>query len=305
MAASQTTNGKAFEWATAVWLSNITFTKIKMSATSEFARNCFESLSPETQAEMDKAAEAAVSHIYHMEHLESVQITGEIEIAEDKKGQTGDVRDVILPTVKGSVGISCKNNHDAFKHSRLSGSIDFVRKWDLSKSGCTDIYWNDIEKIFVEIDGIRSSSKGKATWKELPNVRSDFYKPLMQAFSDELVRQSSVSLGASKELCEGLVRYLIGQQDFYKVIRRKSPDLVEIQGFNLGGSLACSKTKFPSRVLDVETVSDSTINLVMDKGYSFSFRIHSASTLVERSLKLDVRAIGLPQDLYKHHVSFI
>ena len=182
--------------------------------------------------------------------------------------------------------------------------LDFVRKWDLSKSGCTDIYWNDIEKIFVEIDGIRSSSKGKATWKELPNVRSDFYKPLMQAFSDELVRQSSVSLGASKELCEGLVRYLIGQQDFYKVIRRKSPDLVEIQGFNLGGSLACSKTKFPSRVLDVENVSDSTINLVMDKGYSFSFRIHSASTLVERSLKLDIRAIGLPQGIYKNHLKY-
>ena len=303
MAASQTTNGKAFEWATADCLSNITLAKIKTSTASEFAQSCFESLSPETQVEMHKAAEAAVSHIYHMENLESVQITGDIEIAEDKKGQSGDVRDVILPTVKGSVGISCKNNHDAFKHSRLSGSIDFVRKWDLSKSGCTDIYWNDIEKIFVEIDGIRSSSKGEATWKELPNVHSDIYKPLMQAFSDELVRQSSISLGASKELCEGMVRYLIGQQDFYKVIRRKSPDLVEIQGFNLSGSLTCSKTKLPSQVVGIEIVSDSTINLVMDKGYSFSFRIHSASTLVERSLKLDIRAIGLPKGVYTHHVS--
>ena len=303
MAASQTINGKAFEWATADCLSNITLAKIKTSTASEFAQSCFESLSPETQVEMHKAAEAAVSHIYHMEHLDSVQITGDIEIAEDKKGQSGDVRDVILPTVKGSVGISCKNNHDAFKHSRLSGSIDFVRKWDLSKSGCTDIYWNDIEKIFVEIDGIRSSSKGEATWKELPNVHSDIYKPLMQAFSDELVRQSSISLGASKELCEGMVRYLIGQQDFYKVIRRKSPDLVEIQGFNLSGSLTCSKTKLPSQVVGIKIVSDSTINLFMDKGYSFSFRIHSASTLVERSLKLDIRAIGLPKGVYTHHVS--
>jgi hypothetical protein len=304
MAASQTTNGKAFEWATADQLSKLSSTNIKKSDASEFARSCFESLSPKTQSGMCKAANLAVSHIYQLESLELVEIAGEIEIAEDSRGQTGDVRDVVLTTVKGQIGISCKNNHDAFKHSRLSGKIDFIRKWDLSKCGCTDIYWNDIKKIFVEIDGIRSSSKGKATWKELPNVRSDIYKPLMQAFSDELVRQTSVSLGASKELCEGMVRYLIGQQDFYKVIRRKSPDLVEIQGFNLGGSLACSKTKLPSRVLDVETVSDSTINLFMDEGYSFSFRIHSASTLVERSLKLDIRAIGLPQGIYKNHLKY-
>jgi hypothetical protein len=304
MAVSQTTNGKAFEWATADQLSKLGSTNIKKSDASEFARSCFESLSPKTQNDMRKAAEMAVTHIYQLEHLESVEINGEIEIAEDKRGQSGDVRDVILPTRKGLIGISCKNNHDAVKHSRLSGKIDFVKKWDLSKSGCTDIYWNDIEKIFVEIDGIRNSSKRKATWKELPNKHSDIYKPLMQAFSHELLRQSDISHFASKELCEGLVRYLIGQQDFYKVIRRENPNLVEIQGFNLSGSLACSKTKLPSRVLDVETASDSTINLAMDKGYSFSFRVHSASTLVERSLKLDIRAIGLPQGIYAHHARY-
>ena len=80
MAASQTTNGKAFEWATAEQLSKLTSTNIKTSVTSKFAQSCFESLSPETQIEMDKAAEAAVSHIRHLEHLETVQITGDIEI---------------------------------------------------------------------------------------------------------------------------------------------------------------------------------------------------------------------------------
>ena len=302
MAASQTNNGKAFEWATAERLSSLTGALVKKSQASEYARSCFESLPPEIRIEMSKAAQSAVEHIYQLEHLESVEINGDIEIAEDKKGQSGDVRDVILPTIKGAIGISCKNNHDAFKHSRLSGTIDFVSKWGLAKSGCTDIYWNDIQQVFVELDGIQSKSDGHATWKELADVHSSIYKPLMDAFSNEIIRQSDISPLVSMELCEGMVRYLIGNQDFYKVILRKSKKVVEIQGFNLSGTLSCSKCKLPSKVLDIESVSASTINIVMDKGYSFSFRLHSASTLVERSLKLDIRAIGLPHDLYKHHL---
>ena len=302
MAASQTINGKAFEWATAERLSSLTGALVKKSQASEYARSCFELLPPEIRIEMSKAAQSAVEHIYQLEHLESVEINGDIEIAEDKKGQSGDVRDVILPTIKGAIGISCKNNHDAFKHSRLSGTIDFVSKWGLAKSGCTDIYWNDIHEVFVELDGIQKKSDGHATWKELADVHSSIYKPLMDAFSNEIIRQSDISPLVSMELCEGMVRYLIGNQDFYKVILRKSKKVVEIQGFNLSGTLSCSKCKLPSKVLDIESVSASTINIVMDKGYSFSFRLHSASTLVERSLKLDIRAIGLPHDLYKHHL---
>ena len=304
MAVSQTNNGKAFEWATAERLSSLTSALVKKSQASEYARSCFEALSPEIRDDMSKAAQSAVEHIHHLEHLESVEINGDIEIAADKKGQSGDVRDVILQTAKGSIGISCKNNHDAFKHSRLSGTIDFVSKWGLAKSGCTDIYWNDIQQLFVELDGIRSKSDGHATWKELPDVQSSIYKPLMDAFSSEILRQSNNSPGTSKELCEGMVRYLIGHQDFYKVIRRSSKKLVEVQGFNLSGSLSCTHCKLPSKVLNIESVSDSTVNLVMDKGYSFSFRIHSASTLVERSLKLDIRAIGLPQGIYTHHAKY-
>lgn len=301
MAASQTTNGKAFEWATADCLSKLTSTNIRKSEASEFARSCFESLSPKTQSEMCKAADLAVSHINQLESLESVGIADEIEIAEDSRGQIGDVRDVVLTTVKGQIGISCKNNHDAFKHSRLSQKIDFVKKWELSSAGCTDIYWSDIHQVFIELDGIRTESGGGATWKNLPNVHTNIYQPLMQAFSNEILRQSKISSIASKDLCEGMVRYLIGNQDFYKVIRRSTKKIVEVQGFNLRGSLSCSPCKLPSRVLDIESISDSTVNLVMDKGYSFSFRIHSAKTKVESSLKLDIKAIGLPQGVYTHH----
>ena len=305
MAASQTINGKAFEWATAERLSSLTGALVKKSQASEYARSCFEALSPEIRVEMSKAAQSAVEHIYQLEHLESVEINGDIEIAEDKKGQSGDVRDVILPTIKGAIGISCKNNHDAFKHSRLSGTIDFVSKWGLAKSGCTDIYWNDIHEVFVELDGIQKKSNGHATWKELADVHSSIYKPLMDAFSNEIIRQSDISPLVSMELCEGMVRYLIGNQDFYKVIRRKSKKVVEIQGFNLSGTLSCSKCKLPSKVVDIESVSNSTINIFMDKGYSFSFRIHSAKSTVESSLKLDIRAIGLPQGIYTHHSKYL
>ncbi len=52
----------------------------------------------------------------------------------------------------------------------------------------------------------------------------------------------------------------------------------------------------PSRIVSLEFKPDSTntIELYMDGGWQFSFRIHNASTKVEPSLKFDVQILGIP-----------
>ena len=64
----------------------------------------------------------------------------ELEIAQDNRGEAGDVRDIIISRVlhKWEIGLSAKNNHSAVKHSRLSDTIDF------GKSGWTLLFQKSI-----------------------------------------------------------------------------------------------------------------------------------------------------------------
>ena len=65
-----------------------------------------------------------------------------ITIAPDFFGQTGDVRDVILTKNNWEIGISCKHNHQALKHQRLSNRIDFGLEW--AGYPVSQNYWNTI-----------------------------------------------------------------------------------------------------------------------------------------------------------------
>lgn len=72
----------------------------------------------------------------------------QLEIVSDKKGQTGDVRDVlaIRSLQKWEIGISAKNNHRAVKHPRLSNDIDFGQKW--LGFPCSVEYFKEVKPIF-------------------------------------------------------------------------------------------------------------------------------------------------------------
>ena len=52
----------------------------------------------------------------------------------------------------------------------------------------------------------------------------------------------------------------------------------------------------PTRIVSLEYKPDSknTLELYLDGGWQFSFRIHNASTKVESSLKFDIQIIGMP-----------
>ena len=46
--------------------------------------------------------------------------------------------------------------------------------------------------------------------------------------------------------------------------------------------------------LEFKPGSTNTVEMFLDNGWQLSFRIHSASTEVEPSLKFDVQFIGMP-----------
>ena len=104
-----------------------------------------------------------------------------------------------------------------------------------------------------------------------------------------------------------MVEYLLGEFDFYKVVSIDHKQMAQIQAFNLRGTLNQSSkdrgpeivvpvSALPTRMvsLDFKPESNNTVELYMDGGWQFSFRIHNAATLVETSLKFDVQIIGMP-----------
>ena len=48
--------------------------------------------------------------------------------------------------------------------------------------------------------------------------------------------------------------------------------------------------------------SYNTLNMILDGGWEISFRIHNASTKVEKSLKFDIKLLGNPPILFTQHL---
>jgi hypothetical protein len=109
------------------------------------------------------------------------------------------------------------------------------------------------------------------------------------------------------------VQYLIGNEDFYKVIKGKKK--VEIQAYNLSGTLnlpfenikpkaRIPKLKLASRLIEIVYQDNSTTTLLvsLNEGWQISFRIHNASSRVEPSLKFDINLVSAPHSLFTNHI---
>ncbi|WP_432411904.1 HaeIII family restriction endonuclease [Rasiella sp. SM2506] len=314
--ASQTKNGKAFEYALLFEffeklkvMTNVSITK---NDPYETAKACFDSFNVDEQQSYVITASSAINFLMDIEPRLRFGISSkdvlQLEIMSDQAGQAGDVRDIltIRALQKWEIGISAKNNHKAVKHSRLSQKINFGEKW-LGVS-CSSTYFQEIKPIFDELTAIRA--KNKATlWSSIEDMHEIVYVPVLNAFRKELLRLDKENPNI---VAENLVQYLIGNQDFYKVIKGKKQ--VEVQGYNLHGTLnlpfekekpkaKIPKLKLPSRLIEIvyQENSKTTLLVSLNEGWQISFRIHNASSRVEPSLKFDINLVSAPQTLFKTH----
>jgi hypothetical protein len=141
-------------------------------------------------------------------------------------------------------------------------------------------------------------------------MHKKIYVPLLNAFKSELERLDKENPGI---VPKKLVEYLIGNKDFYKVI--KGNNKVEIQAYNLHGTLnlpfenikpkaKIQKLKLPTRLIEIvyDNDSDTTLIVSLNEGWQISFRIHNASSRVEPSLKFDINLISAPHTLFNNHI---
>jgi hypothetical protein len=300
--ASQVENGKAFEWAFASALSRYLSVPLQASPAMEYNKSCFEMKITEQLRERFAANSALiVEHVVERERENRiVKEAVAVHCLPDKAGKTGDVRDILLLSAIGTLGFSCKTNHDAFKHSRLSASIDFVQKWGLGNDVCSETYWNSVKPIFENLRQVRESSNGQARWDQMSDKDSKVYLPILEAFGLEMTRV----LSDSEEACKDLISYIVGTYDFYKIMSKS--DSVEVQGFNFLGTLSSPQTRYSTKLIGIDTEdggkSSKTVRL--NGGFTFNFRIHNAESRITPSLKFDIRALSLPPvGIYTHHIT--
>ena len=309
----QVKNGKAFEFAIAkTYATYIEGKGVKVSLEKNsallVAQRFYYEFPEATQRKFDNAAYHTIDTMVRIEPKLISQTSPKdilhIFLNEDSDGQSGDVRDVVFQRSHPSweIGFSAKNNNDAVKHSRLGSSLDFGEQW--VGVPCSQQYWESIKPIF---DYLEDAIRANKTWDDLGKDKiNKVYRPLLKAFVDEILRIDA----NNPEIPSKLIQYLIGNYPFYKVIKDDAHNMVVVKAFNINGELnkkaefKTPKINLPTRIIEFSPKenSDTTYNMVLDGGWEISFRIHNASTKVERSLKFDIQLLGNPPILFTQHL---
>lgn len=313
---TQTESGKAFEYAIVQSIYNDISIHHKASLVTDNAylnaKKCYELHDTNEKEQYNKAANSAITHLVTLEprllHPLDKNDHLVVKIQEDRLGIQGDVRDILTIRTKQEweIGISAKNNHEAVRHSRLSDNINFGQQW-LGVS-CSNEYFATITPIFKQL---RQLKKDQIDWSQVENKDTNIYIPILNAFTTELTEINK----NNPQIPKKLLKYLIGNKDFYKIIKRNTA--IILQAFNLNGTLnqnagtirpqnRITKTPLPNSIMAIryKDNSSNTIQIFLDEGWSLDFRIHNASTKVEPSLKFDITLKGLPSKLYTNHLQY-
>lgn len=316
MSVQSNNQGRAYEYICLLTL-NEEINKIRKSQIVEnsayyAAQNAWNLVDLTFQSILKESAKATVATVFDMEPMiiEKSNDILTLKIQTDNEGKDGDVRDIVISRsdVSWEIGLSIKHNHFAVKHSRIGKSLDFGKKW--FNIPCSTVYWNDIKPVFDYLEIQRLENKN---WNELQSKDKNVYVPLLKAFINEIKKSTQKDSSVPRKMVE----YLLGEFDFYKVISIDSKRITQIQTYNLHGKLNQStrtiipKIKvpvvlLPNRIVsfDFKPNSSNTVELYMDGGWQFNFRIHNASTKVETSLKFDIQIIGMPTTIISINCSW-
>lgn len=261
--------------------------------------------------EQDELRRAAFTAMNLLVPLEPKFLNGKgtirMQIASDAAaiGVNGDVRDVLcIRDEEGwEIGLSCKHNHEALRHPRVTEGKDFGTDW--VGTPCSSEFMETVTPI---TDSLISYGKDRTPWREIINKQDRYYVPILQAYLDEIRRMCA----ADQSIPGKLLSYFFGANDFYKVIMKANQRTTTIIGFNMHGTLnaPCGKIKamtrvpiirMPTRLYDAsfKEGSKTTIILTFDGGWAVSMRLHNKDTIARpTSLAWDVNLVGFPPSTY-------
>ncbi|GHQ17401.1 HaeIII family restriction endonuclease [Helicobacter pylori] len=309
--------GRAYEyaWCLALEQKLSVFKKVIVDKQNGFnaCYRAYESLEKSLQERYLESAKQGVLLLLDCEPLLSEVIGSSqneitLSLQKDKLGEIGDIRDILIYFDRFCIGLSIKHNHDAVKHSRLSKDLDFGEKW--LGVGVSQNYKDTIKPLFERLE---NAKKEGMLWRDFPNKEQEIYAPLLQAFKKEVLR---IDGNKKNKVPQKMVEYLLGKYDFYKAILLEREQKTKLEAYHFNNTLNRSVKNKPKRIIplsklptrmiyfDFKPKSFNTLELVLDEGWSFSLRIHNASSRVEPSLKFDIKLLSKPVSVAVFIVGF-
>ncbi|GAA6811911.1 hypothetical protein AOH383_14240 [Helicobacter pylori] len=309
--------GRAYEyaWCLALEQKLSVFKKVIVDKQNGFnaCYRAYESLEKSLQDRYLESAKQGVLLLLDCEPLLS-EVIGSwqneitLSLQKDKLGEIGDIRDILIYFDRFCIGLSIKHNHDAVKHSRLSKDLDFGEKWLGVR--VSQNYKDTIKPLFERLE---NAKKEGMLWRDFPNKEQEIYAPLLQAFKKEVLR---IDEDKKNKVPQKMVEYLLGKYDFYKAILLEREQKTKLEAYHFNNTLNRSVKNKPKRIIplsklptrmiyfDFKPKSFNTLELVLNEGWSFSLRIHNASSRVEPSLKFDIKLLSIPVSVAVFIVGF-
>ena len=153
---------------------------------------------------------------------------------------------------------------------------------------------------------VKKKKENGTKWSEIEDKSQKIYIPLLQAFINEINNANKKDSTMPRKMIE----YLIGVEDYYKIVSKDSNRITIVHTFNMHDTLnkpsknkisaiTVPIVKLPTRLvaLELKPNSDNTVEMYLDNGWQLSFRIHNASNKVEPSLKFDIQFVSMPVEV--------
>lgn len=270
----------------------------------------------------NRAAHVAARYLYKVEPILncSRDLYGVISAMPDSAGIKGDVRDIDITIYSDKtcvkeikeIGISCKNNHEAVKHPRITENPDFAQEWTKGEFHCSSCFLENMEEILQVVDEYAIQYN---KWSEVEDKMEKIYYPIVKLFVEEIKRLGMVHEGMTIEQQEKAERftylffeYMFGGQDFYKIIKDDQSQATKIYPYNMHGTLmnpyegyknnqAVQSITMPNEIVEVriKPKSKTTIEVYFDQ-WIITMRLHNADSIIKRtSLKFDVQIKAQPR----------
>ena len=270
----------------------------------------------------NRAARVAAMYLKMAEPIltPNKKVFGVLKVMPDTAGAKGDVRDIDFAIYEDKehdkfirdIGISCKNNHEAVKHPRITEDPDFAKVWTNNQYHCSDEFIDGMNLILDKID---EYSKEYKKWSAVNDKMEAIYYPIITLFAKEIKRLGTYNESDSLEKKESAQKftqlffeYMFGTQDFYKLIKEDKSRTTKVYPYNMHGTLmrpfngnkneqAVKTITMPEEIVEVRVKPNSktTIEIYFDQ-WIVSMRLHNADTKITKtSLKFDVQIKAQPR----------
>lgn len=270
----------------------------------------------------DRAAQVAARYLRLAEPIiqNPEGLYAELFAMPDNAGVKGDVRDIDFVVYSDKkhehiireLGISCKNNHEAVKHPRITENPDFAHEWTNGEFKCGTEFMGEMNRIQNVIEQYK---KVYRKWSEIDEKMDTVYYPIVEAFVREIKRLGMTAQNApdeekqnAKRFTQLFFEYMFGTQDFYKFVKDDSAKATKVYPYNMHGTLmrphngeknkqAVQSITMPEEIVEVriKPKSKTTLEVFFDQ-WIISMRLHNADTKIAKtSLKFDVQIKAQPR----------